>query len=102
MNPGLLISIPFPIVVPELNLDLPIKLEPIIVNRLELSSIYVKEVDYSWTFTQKEVKVQISDIKIMFQWSYKEDKGQGIFSETSYMINLTYKVTQNNKDRLLL
>ena len=45
-NPGVLIAIPFPLNVPTVPLGLPLSLDDIVVNQLELTNLKVREVDY--------------------------------------------------------
>ena len=45
-NPGVLISIPFPLNVPQVPLDLPLPMENIVISNLELTNVYVRELEY--------------------------------------------------------
>jgi hypothetical protein len=78
-NPGILITVPFPIQPPHADLKLPFQIDPILINDLELSKINVKSVQYTWNFTETDVYVNISDAVVLFNWKFKSDSGQGTF-----------------------
>ena len=41
-NPGILISIPFPLNIPTLPIQLPLPIDNIVISNLELSNIYLR------------------------------------------------------------
>ena len=79
-NPGILIEIPFPLNIPTLPLQLPIPIDDIVISNLELSNIYLRQLDYKWKFGIKDAPVNISYAQITFDWNYKKDKGVGFFT----------------------
>lgn len=78
-NPGILVSVPFPLNVPTLPLGLPLSIDNIVISNLELTNISVRELDYKWSFDVKKAEVNISFAQISFDWVYKKDKGTGLF-----------------------
>jgi hypothetical protein len=78
-NPGILLSVPFPLDIPQIPLGLPLPMENIVISNLELTNIYVRELEYSWKFNAKNTEVKISLAQITFDWFYKKDKGFGTF-----------------------
>ena len=99
-NPGILVTVPFPQQPPQADLKLPISVDPILINDLELSKINVKSVQYTWNFTESAVLVKISDAAVLFDWKFRKDSGQGTFQESQYEIDLQYKFVQNTKNRI--
>ncbi len=85
-NPGILVTVPFekPLHPPTADLKLPISVDAILINELELSDISLMRVDYDWQFTESSAVVKISNAVILFSWRYKSDHGQGSFTETQY------------------
>lgn len=54
-------------------------MENIVISNLELTNVYVRELDYKWTFSAKKASVNITLAQITFDWFYKKDKGFGTF-----------------------
>lgn len=78
-NPGILVSVPFPLNVPALPLGLPLSIDNIVISNLELTNISVRELDYKWSFDVKKAEVSISFAQISFDWVFKKEKGTGLF-----------------------
>lgn len=80
-NPGILISVPFPLKVPTITLPLPIPIENIVISNLELTQTNLQELDYLWNFAIKKADVNVTSSHIIFNWNYKGHSGIGFFTE---------------------
>ena len=78
-NPGVLISVPFPLSPPSLDLDLPLPLSDLLVSGLELNNIELRQVDYSWRLIPQYAEVNVTQALLSFDWTYKKESGKGFF-----------------------
>ena len=89
-NPAILLSVPFPLAIPTIDLSLPFSINDVLVNSLELSNIYARQIDYTWKLNATKGEVKISHAKISFNWQYKKDEGTGYFTEENLEYLLSY------------
>jgi hypothetical protein len=80
-NPGILISVPFPLNIPTITLPLPIPIENIVISNLELTNTNLQELSYLWNFAIKKADVNVTSSHIIFNWNYKGHSGIGFFTE---------------------
>ncbi len=100
MNPGVLITVPFPLSPPALNLHLPYPINDIVISNLELTNIELREVDYSWKLTASYAEVNVSKAVVSFDWFYKKDSGKGLFIEDELRLDFYWNFTMNKNSRL--
>ena len=79
-NPGVLISVPFPLSVPEVTLGLPLPLNDTLIRTLELSHLRLTQLDYTWTFEATGCKVNVTQAEITFDWVDQQHSGSGHFT----------------------
>jgi hypothetical protein len=79
MNPGVLISVSFPYSPPVVNLPLPFPINDIVVSNLELTTVELRQVDYTWKLTATKADVNVTRAVVSFDWYYKKDSGKGFF-----------------------
>jgi hypothetical protein len=99
-NPGVLISIPFPLSPPTLALPLPLPIADVVVSNLELTNIQLREVDYSWKLFAPRADVNVTRAVISFDWFYKKDAGKGFFIEDELELNFEWNFTLTQASRL--
>lgn len=80
-NPGILLSVPFPLNIPTITLPLPLPIDNIVISNLELTQTNLQELDYLWNFSIKKADVNLSMSHIIFNWNYKGHSGVGFFTE---------------------
>lgn len=103
-NPGVLISVPFPLSPPTLKLALPQSINDIVVKELELSAVYLREVDYKWKLAATEADVNVTQAQISFDWTYKTDSGKGFFTEDDLRLIFawTFNATKSNRFEIVI
>ena len=87
-NPGILITVPFPLAPPTIPLALPYALPDLLIDRLELTNIKVIEVRYGWQLNVPSANVNVSQAVVSFDWSYKQHQGKGFFTEDHLQVIL--------------
>ena len=80
-NPGILVSVPFPLDIPTLPLKLPLSIDNIAISNLELTNVSLRELDFKWKLDIKNAVVNVPLAQISFDWNYKKDSGFGYFRE---------------------
>lgn len=101
-NPGVLISIPFPLSPPPLDLDLPLPISDLLISGLELSNIELRQVDYAWRFVPQYAEVNVSRALLSFDWNYKKDSGKGFFVEDELRLELDWNFTVTKSNRFFI
>jgi hypothetical protein len=99
MNPGILISVPFPFSPPTLDLPLPFAINDIVISELELTNVELREVDYTWKLTTSYAEVNVSKAVVSFDWYYKKDSGKGFFIEDELRLDFDWNFTMNKESR---
>ena len=80
-NAGILIQVPSHLDLPPITVGLPFKIESgISIQKLELTDIYLRELDYSWSLVDNRFEAMIPEAVISFHWFYGEDSGVGTFT----------------------
>lgn len=98
-NPGVLLSVPFPISPPALELTLPLAIGDVVVSNLELTNVELRQVDYAWKLTSAYAEVNVTKTVISFDWFYKKDKGKGFFIEDELRLDLDWNFTMTKSNR---
>lgn len=49
-NPGILVSVPFPLDLPPISLPVPLPIDNIVISNLELTHTNLEELDYLWKY----------------------------------------------------
>lgn len=98
-NPGVLLSVPFPISPPALELTLPFAIGDVVVSNLEMTNVELREVDYAWKLTSANAEVNVTKAVVSFDWFYKKDKGKGFFIEDELRLELLWNFTMTKGNR---
>lgn len=80
-NPGILIQIPTNYNLPTIKPALPVNIPSILLQKLELTSVQLRDVQYSWKYLGDRFVISLHYTVVSFDWQYGKDRGIGTFVE---------------------
>lgn len=100
-NPGLILQIPTNYTLPIITPQLPTSIPSILLTKLELTSIQLRDVEYTWKYEADKFVVVLLYTVVSFDWKYGHDSGMGTFvEEYSDLVIITFDIDKENRFKI--
>ena len=101
-NPGIIVQIPTNYTLPIVTPPLPTSIPSILLQKLELTSIQLRNIEYSWKYEADKFVIGLLYTVVSFDWKYGHDGGIGTFVEeySDLVIMVTFDIDKDYRFKI--